>query len=410
MFESVPTEELLQVMQAVTHDFEDDNGASRVEVIKAAERVIRHTQAVMLEQIEALYQEQAKMNGLFDRNPLLQVAGEVSLARKVAPTTACNQVGIALQVGKLPSVAAALREGEISEPTVRAIANATAGLSKDDLVVFDTEIAPKLVGLTPLRAGQLAERIVISLDPELAAETAEKHRKDVRVDLIAHSHGLATLAFQGKAEQLTAVHEALRARAVGKRIETNDESTLIDQLMVDALVERVTGAHQASDVTVEVGLIMDVATFLGTADNPVELIGHGPIAPAVADEILGHAHRIFYRRLVTDPITHTLVARDERRRRFDGPLAGFIRARDRYRCRQPGCDCRIKDLDHVRQYAIGGLTKDINGQGVCKMSHIFKHLPGWRVTTNPADGSITWTTPSGHTYLSKVPTYGPLVA
>jgi hypothetical protein len=219
---------------------------------------------------------------------------------------------------------------------------------------------------------------------------------------------LATLAFQGKAEQLVAVRESLYARAMGKRVE-GDETTSVDQLMTDALVERVTGAPQASDVTVDVGLVMDVATFLGTVDNPVELVGHGPIAPAVADDILGHAHRIFYRRLVTDPITHTLVARDERRRRFDGPLAGFIRARDRYRCRQPGCDCRIRDLDHVKQYSVGGLTRQDNAQGVCKMSHIFKHLPGWKVTSEP-DGSVRWKTPTGRTYLSPVPALQPLSA
>ena len=43
------------------------------------------------------------------------------------------------------------------------------------------------------------------------------------------------------------------------------------------------------------------------------------------------------------------------------------------------------------------------------MSHIFKHLPGWKVTAKP-DGAIVWTTPTGHTYLSKVPSLHPLAA
>jgi len=408
MLENVPTEELLEAAGSVVHDFEDDNGASRVEVIAAAERVIRRAQALQLAQISALHADRRANTGLFDGDPGLQVAGEVSLARAISPGAAGTQLAVALQVAKLPSVLAALKDGVISEPTVRAICRPTEGLSKDDLVVFDAEIAPHLPGLTPRRGGELAERIVISLDPELAADKADKHRKDVRVDLVPESDGLASLHVLGPAEKLTAVYDSLHGRAMGKRVEGDEDSTL-DQLMFDALVERVTGAHHASDVTVEVGLVMDVATFLGTADNPVELSGHGPIPPAVSDEILGHAHRIFYRRLVTDPITGTLVARDERRRRFDGPVAGFIRARDRYRCRQPGCDCRIRDLDHVKQYSAGGLTRADNGQGTCKMSHIFKHLPGWRVTTNP-DGSITWSTPTGHTYLSRVPSWKPLTA
>ena len=129
----------------------------------------------------------------------------------------------------------------------------------------------------------------------------------------------------------------------------------------------------------------------------------------MADEIIGNAHKAFYRRLITDPITQTLVARDERRRFFDGALAGFIRTRDRHRCRQPVCDCRIRDIDHIQAHTDGGLTCDDNGQGVCRRSHIFKHLPGWKVTTRP-DGTVEWRTPSGHTYLSKTPSLDPLAA
>src|SRR4051794_24868490 len=131
MLESVPTEELLEAVGSVGHDFDEDNGASRVDVIAAMDRVIRHAQAIQLEQINGFYQDRAKVTGLFDGDPLLQVAGEVSLARNVSPTTACNQVGVALQLGKLPSVAAALSDGLISEPTVRAIIRPTEGLSRD---------------------------------------------------------------------------------------------------------------------------------------------------------------------------------------------------------------------------------------------------------------------------------------
>ena len=78
MLEDVPTEELLTAVQSVTHDFDDDNGASRVEVIVAAERVIRAAQAVQLEQIEGFFQDRRRETGLFDGDPGLQVAGEVS--------------------------------------------------------------------------------------------------------------------------------------------------------------------------------------------------------------------------------------------------------------------------------------------------------------------------------------------
>jgi hypothetical protein len=408
MFEDVPTEDLMTEIAAVEHDFEDDMGASRIDAITGWDRVIRHAQAEQLKEINGLYEDRNRVIGAFrEGDPALHVIGQVSLARNISPGAAGSQFGFALQLAKLPSVAAALHDGVLSEPTARAICRPVSGLSADDLIVFDAEIAPKLAGLTPRRAAALAERIVISLDPDWAAERAQRSREDVRVSLTAHPDGVASLLVQGPAELVTAAHRSLESFALGLR-SAGDERTL-EQIMCATLVERVTGASHVTDTTVEVGIVIDVATLLGAAGNPVELVGHGPIAPAIADDIIGNAHRAFYRRLITDPITQTLLARDERRRYFDGALAGFIRARDRHRCRQPGCDCRIRDVDHITAYTDGGPTRDDNGQGLCRRSHVIKHLPGWHVTTQ-TDGTTTWRTPTGHTYQSRAPSLHPLAA
>jgi hypothetical protein len=408
MFEDVLIEDLPIALHAVEHDFEDDMGASRVDAITGWERVIRHAQAEQLKEINGLYEDRNRVVGSFrEGDPALHVIGQVSLARNISPGAAGSQFGLALQLAELPGVAAALRGGLISEPTARAICRPVSGLSADDLILFDGEIAPKLVGLTPRRAGQLAERIVISLDPDAAAERADRRREDVRVNLTGCPDGVAILTVEGPSEQLVAAHNALEGWALGLR-SAGDERPL-ETIMCQTLIERVTGAAHATDTTVEVGIVIDVATLMGAAGNPVELVGHGPIAPAVADELIGNAHKLFYRRLITDPITHTLVARDERRRLFDRAQAGFIKSRDRHRCRQPGCDCRIRDIDHIRAHAEGGPTRDDNGQGLCRRSHILKHLPGWNVTTRP-DGTIQWRTPTGHTYRSKTPSLDPLAA
>jgi hypothetical protein len=142
---------------------------------------------------------------------------------------------------------------------------------------------------------------------------------------------------------------------------------------------------------------------MGADHQPAEITGYGPISPDLADTLITNAHRAFYRRLITDPIDHTLTARDPRRRRFDGPLASYLKARDRT-CRQPGCDCRIRDLDHITAHQHDGPTTPDNGQGLCRRSHTFKHLPGWNVTrTNTGD--LRWRTATGHTYTSKTPPY-----
>jgi hypothetical protein len=408
MFEDLPIEDLPSAIATVEHDFESDMGASRIDAISAWDRVIRHAQAEQLKEINGLYEDRQHVVGAFrEGDPALHVIGQVSLARNISPGAAGSQFGLAVHVANLPNVAAALKAGVISEPTVRALSRHLTGLGLDDLTVADAQIEPHLPGLTPGRAAALAERIKISLDPDLAADHAARRREDVRVHLTPHPDGVATLTVEGPAEQLTAAHRALESWALGLR-SAGDERSL-DQIMCATLVERVTGATSVSDATVEVGIVIDVATLMGAAGNPVELVGFGPIAPAVADEIIGNAHKVFYRRLITDPITQTLIARDERRRLFDPALAGFIRTRDRHRCRQPGCDCRIRDIDHIKAYVDGGITREDNGQGVCRRSHVIKHLPGWKVTTNP-DGSITWKTPAGHTYRSKTPSLDPLAA
>lgn len=408
MLEDVPIEDLLTAITAVEHDFDDDFGASRIDAISAWDRVIRFAQAQQLKEIRGLYEDRMRVVGAFrEGDPALHVIGQVSLARNVSPGAAGSQFGVALALADLPLVAEAFESGVISEPTVRAICKAATGLSVDDLAVFDAEIAPRLPGLTPRRAAQLAERIVISLDADAAADLADRRRQDVRVSLTPHPGGVATLMATGPAEDVTAAYTTLQDSALAKRSDGDERP--IEHIMFATLVERLTGAADTSDKTVEVGLLMDLATFLGTADNPVELAGYGPIAPAVADEILSTAHRAFYRRLITDPIDHTLIARDDRRRRFTGPLAGFIRTRDRHRCRQPGCDCRIRDIDHITAYANGGPTTETNGQGLCRRSHTIKGLPGWKVTTDP-DGTITWKTPTGHTYISRTPSHDPLAA
>lgn len=403
MFESVATPDLLAEFESVVHDADDDFGASRVEVIAAAERVIRMAQAVQLEQIAALHRDRQVLLAGFRGDAALSVIGELALARHVSPGAAATQFGTAVGVESLPSVARALRDGVVSEPTVRAICREADPLHSEDRVVFDSEIAPLLPGLTPRRAAALARQIVIGIDAEAAAERAERARGESQVQLYSLADGIATLAVTGPAEQMVAAHGVLERWALGLRSAGDERS--IGQIMCTTVVERITGVAHADGADVELGIVIDAATLLGTASNPAELVGYGPIAPAVADELIAKARRTWYRRLITEPVDGTLVARDPKRRFYDGPLAGHIRARDRHRCRQPGCECRIRDIDHVRGYADGGLTTIANAQSLCRRSHVIKHLPGWQVTT-AIDGTITWRTPTGHTYVSRTPTYG----
>jgi hypothetical protein len=86
-------------------------------------------------------------------------------------------------------------------------------------------------------------------------------------------------------------------------------------------------------------------------------------------------------------------------------LREFVVARDRT-CRFPPCrqPAQRADLDHTRQYHLGGRTCDCNLGGDCRTHHKIKQLPGWHLR-QPVPGVFEWTTPSGRTYVVEPDCY-----
>lgn len=348
MFEVAAGASVLAQVRA--HEFDSrpvEAGYQRVEAIKALDRLVRQAQAEQTVQVVELHRERSTMMSLGDGDPGLSVAGDVGMARNIGRGTAGNQLATGLGLARLPQVFALFRAGVIPESVARAVVRETDALDPSDLVIADAEIAPLLPGLTTIRAGRAAAKVVIELDAEAARERATKKRADARVLMRSDPDGVAELWVRGPAEKIVAAYQALDAWAVGLR-STGDPRTPHGQVMVDTLVERVTGLESADHIDVEIQLVMDAATALTGGNTAVELAGHGPIAPAVADDFIASARNASVRRLLTDPIDGTLAVRETRRRRYQGPQRGHLKTRDQY-CRQPGCECGIREYDHLHQ-------------------------------------------------------------
>ncbi|MDT0349601.1 HNH endonuclease signature motif containing protein [Pseudonocardia charpentierae] len=135
-----------------------------------------------------------------------------------------------------------------------------------------------------------------------------------------------------------------------------------------------------------------------------ELVGHAPIPASLARDT---ATESVWQRLVTDPLSGTLL--DHGRSTYHPPagLADHVRARDVY-CRFPGCRRTAVDaeLDHILAWSDGGTTSDHNLAAYCTHHHRLKHHAGWQVHANP-DGSLTWTTPTGHQRTTTPHDYRP---
>ena len=83
-----------------------------------------------------------------------------------------------------------------------------------------------------------------------------------------------------------------------------------------------------------------------------------------------------------------------------------VRRRDRHRCRFPGCDNRIADVHHLWHWTKGGPTDVDNGCLLCPAHHRLVHEGGW-TTEGSANATIVFTSPSGVSVSSPVPTAAP---
>jgi hypothetical protein len=206
-------------------------------------------------------------------------------------------------------------------------------------------------------------------------------------------------------EQGAACHAALR-RHTDAVVAAGDARSR-DQIMADTMVERLTGQARASDVNVEVGVVIPVDALLDPGSGgTAEVVGHGPVPAGIARDLLATTGgRRWWRRLFTAPDGGPLIGCDPRRRRFDGVLAHLISVRDGGRCRDPYCDAPIRHHDHVQRHGAGGPTSFANGRGVCARGNYVREMPGWRVEVVD-DGlgrrphTVRTTTPTGHSYLS----------
>jgi hypothetical protein len=223
------------------------------------------------------------------------------------------------------------------------------------------------------------------------------------------------------AEDAAALETAIEAAAAAmKRTAPGDRRTLA-QRRTDALAQMgwlalgtgrlggcTCGQGQPLDrrhrrpVTVQVTVA--VTTLLGLDEQPGQLAGYGPVPASVARRLAAEGT---WRRLLTDPVSGTVL--DYGRTRYTPPpdLVDHVVARDRT-CRWPGCDrpAAVAEIDHTTPYPDGATAADDLGP-FCKSHHVGKHHSRWRVR-QPEPGRFEWTSPTGHVYTVEPEPVGPV--
>lgn len=347
------------------------------------------------------------------------VAEQVALARCVSPATGARQVSAArVLVRGLPRTHRLLAAGRISEWTATLVVAGSRGLDNGSRDELDAELEAELPGLGPRAVESLVRRIAIRLDPESALRRSGLARRERRVWSRPAPDTMAVVSGCVPVEQGVAAYAALDR--VARSMRTSGDERSLDQIRADLFVQRLTGQVSADAVSFEVAVTMTADALLDGDHEPADVGDHGPVPAALARDLLAAAAcqepssdadrvRVFLRRWFTDPVDGTVTSVDTGRRRFDGFMARFLRARDRV-CRTPGCEAPIVHLDHRIPHREGGATSAANGQGLCEACSYTKESPRWR-------HHVTWaltpqgdvqrvaviTTPTGHTYTSRPP-------
>ncbi len=328
-------------------------------------------------------------------------ASEVGAALRLSPGTADRRVVTAKAVTtRLPATQAALEGGQISLAHAAAAAEATEGLTYAECGRVEGRVFPRANRQTILEFKRSLARAVAWVHPQRFAERhrdAAAKRSVTRYDL---PDGMAALHLVLPAADVQAAWLALDVRArsdkAGKSAGLGLDARRADAfsgIMMAALADPAQPAAHGRPVSV--GVVVDLPTLLGLADNPAELVGHGPIPGEVARLL---AEGATWRRLVTDPVTGHLL--DYGRTTYTPPraLSDFVLARNA-RCVFPGCSlpAHANQIDHAVAWSAGGDTSADNLRPLSRRHHDDKTLRGWAYVIN-ADGSVTWTSPTGHTY------------
>ena len=351
-------------------------------------------------------------------------ADEVAFALAWTQVTARRQVELARYLtGVLPEVFTAFASGNID--------TARAWVFYDQLATLDDALAAAVAGaLLPvaprLTTSQLRDRLrraVLKADPTAAADRARRGEAARYVATTPDGDGTASMfGARLPAGRAAAAFERVDAYARARR--RDGDGRTLDHLRADTFLDLLEGVGVDVPPVHRIGVVeltVPWATAVGLGADPADLAGYGPVAAAIARDLIaaygtsttptaaGGGNRTRWRYSVTAPDGSLLLhdncpaprppSEADPTRRMPGPaLTRWIRTRDRT-CRAPGCrvPARAADIDHTVDHAAGGATSHVNLAVLCRHHHRAKHQAGWTVT-QPRPGRLTWISPAGRTY------------
>jgi Domain of unknown function (DUF222) len=412
----VRLDEVLADLAAAATDNTPASDADRIDRIVRLEKLRAATAALQAAESVRFAQSQVAEQLAADVHPTKIGRGlveQIGLACRISPVTAARRLNTARALWfELPNTYSQLTAGELSERVAETVVAETRHLDPATRGQVDAQLASAGIHKMGFKAATACVRkFAYQADPRAYLQRGRTERKHRRVGIRPAPDTMAVVTGYLPVEQGIACYVALREHA-DTVVATGDTRTR-DQIMADTLVERLTGQVTASDVNVELQLMMPLDSLINSRNRSAAVIpGYGPLPVDLACEILASSKGAkWWRRLFTGPSSTAgsgpIVGGDPSRRCFDGWLAKLIRLRDQT-CRDPYCDAPIRHIDHIARYTDNGPTILENGRGTCERGNYVRELPGWNIKLidcgfHGGPHKIIITTPTGHHYLSRAP-------
>ena len=344
-------------------------------------------------------------------------ASEVALVLKVPEGAATRLVDESVRLSEKHSATlGALESGAISRRHAVLISEESFGMEGAAAADFERDLLEQAQGLTVPKLARRARRLREAHHPETLPVRKAKAVTERHIELRPDDDGMAWLHAYLPAEQACGIYERLTATA--RKLKSPDEPRTLGQLRTDVFTDLLTSesagdGHSAwqgitahVNVTVPVLMLLDVLKDGGSngraGNNTVdgaeqvpeshglnqfaELEGYGPIDAETAARLAAHAPS--FKRILTHPVTGSVLDIGRETYRPPKHLQDWIRSRDRT-CRHPGCNRAAVacEIDHTVPWARGGTTSHCNLACFCAKHHMYKS-EGIFGYSQPSPGTI----------------------